>query len=151
MERTIEQRLNIKFCVKLKKTPTETLQIINEVYGEEALSRTQVFQWHKNFREGRDDVHDEQRAGRPSTSHTDPNVQKVREVLNTDCRRRMNIRAIAEEVGMDKMNVHDIVENDLGMRKICAKLVPNYLTDEQKERRLPDTAPLNFFLFPKVK
>ena len=103
MERIIKQRVNIKFCVKLKKTPAETLQMINEVYGEDALSRTQVLQWHKNFREGRDDVHDEQRAGRPSTSHTDPNVQKVRDALNSD--RRLSIRAIAEEVGIDKMTV----------------------------------------------
>lgn len=134
MERTIEQRFSIKFCVKLKKTATETLQMIQEAYGEDALSRTQVFQWHQNFREGRDDVHDEQRAGRPSTSHTDTNVQKVRVVLNSD--RRLSIRAIADEVRIDKMTVHNIIHNDLGMRKICAKLVPKHLTDDQKERRV---------------
>jgi len=108
--------------------------MINEVYGEDSLSRAQVFQWHKNFREGRDDVHDEPRGGRPSTSHTDPNVQKVRDVLNAD--RRLSIRAIAEDVGIDKMTVHDIIKNSLGMRKICAKLVPKLLTDEQKGRRV---------------
>jgi len=121
MERTIEQRFSIKFCVQLNKTATETLQMIQEAYGEDALSRTQVFQWHKNFREGRDDVHDKQRVGPPSTSHTDTNVQKVRDVLNSD--RRLSIRAIADEVGIDKMTVHNIIKNDLGMRKICAKLV----------------------------
>ena len=92
----------------------------------------------------------------------------MRDVLNTD--RRLSIRAITEEVGIDKMTVYDIVKNDLGMGKICAKLVPKHLTDEQKERRVavasetldrlltepdifdsPDTAPPDFFLFPKIK
>lgn len=108
--------------------------MIQEAYGEDALSRTRVFQWHKNFWEGRDDVHDKQRVGPPSTSHTDTNVQKMRDVLNSD--RRLSIRAIADEVGIDKMTVHNIIKNDLGMRKICAKLVPKHLTDEQKERRV---------------
>jgi hypothetical protein len=110
MERTIEQRFSIKFCVKLKKTATETLQMIQEAYGEDALSRNQVFQWHKKFREGRDDVHDKQRVGPPSTSHMDTNVQKVHDVLNND--RRLSIRAIADEVGIDKMTVHNIIKND---------------------------------------
>ncbi|KAG8272491.1 hypothetical protein J6590_039198 [Homalodisca vitripennis] len=34
MQSTIEQRFSIKFCVKLKKTATETLQMIQEAYGE---------------------------------------------------------------------------------------------------------------------
>ncbi|XP_054709439.1 protein GVQW3-like [Uloborus diversus] len=119
MGRTIEQRVNIKFYVKLKKTPTKTLQMINKVYGEEALSRTLVFQFHKNFREDCDNVHDEQRAGRPSTSHTDSNVQKVRDVLNTD--RRLSIRAIAKEVGIDMMTVHDIVPERSGHEKDLCK------------------------------
>ncbi|XP_050527794.1 protein GVQW3-like [Daktulosphaira vitifoliae] len=134
MERTIEQRVSIKFCVKLKKTATETLKMIQEAFGEDALSRTQVFEWHKNFRDGREDVHDEQRIGRPVSTHTDANVKKVRDVLNND--RRLSIRMIADEVGIDKMTVHNIITNDLGMRKICAKLVPKVLTDEQKERRV---------------
>ncbi|XP_046686723.1 protein GVQW3-like [Homalodisca vitripennis] len=108
--------------------------MIQEAYGEDALSRTQVFRWYKNVREGRDDVYDKQRVGPPSTSHTDTNVQKVRDVLNSD--RRLSIVAIADEIGIDKMTVQNIIKNDLGMRKICAKLVPKHLTDEQKNRRV---------------
>ncbi|GFY04546.1 nicotinate-nucleotide pyrophosphorylase [Trichonephila clavipes] len=35
----------------------------------------------------------------------------------------------------DKMVVHKIISEDLGMRKICAKLVPKVLTDVQKQDR----------------
>jgi hypothetical protein len=34
----IEQRTNIKFLAKLKKTATETYQLLHEVYGEDTLS-----------------------------------------------------------------------------------------------------------------
>ncbi|GFT71176.1 mariner Mos1 transposase [Trichonephila clavipes] len=42
---------------------------------------------------------------------------------------------IAEQLGMDKMVVHKIIREDLGMRKICTKHVPKVLTDVQKQNR----------------
>jgi hypothetical protein len=36
------QRTAIKFCVKLKKTATETFQMLESAYGEECLSKTSV-------------------------------------------------------------------------------------------------------------
>jgi hypothetical protein len=37
MDVRFEQRVNIKFCVKLGKTATETLQLLRDAYGDEAL------------------------------------------------------------------------------------------------------------------
>ena len=34
------------------------------------------------------------------------------------------------------MTVHTIITENLAMRKICAKLVPKVLTDDQKQRRV---------------
>jgi hypothetical protein len=34
----------MKFCVKLKKTVTETSEMLRSAYGEECLSRTSVFE-----------------------------------------------------------------------------------------------------------
>jgi len=39
----VEQRVNVKFCVKLAKSATETYDLLKKVYGDEFLSRTQVF------------------------------------------------------------------------------------------------------------
>jgi len=91
-----------------------------------------VFKWHKLFKDGRESVEDESRAGRPLTSRTDNNVQRVREVLNSD--RRLSVRMIAYRI--DKMTVYTIITENLAMRKICAKLVPKILTDDQKQRRM---------------
>ena len=54
---SIEQRINLKFLVRLGKTPTETFNLLQEVYGD--AKRTRIFVWHKRFREGREDVEDE--------------------------------------------------------------------------------------------
>jgi len=79
------------------------------------------------FKDGRESVEDEQRAGRPSSSRTENNVARVKAVLDRD--RRLNVRLIAEELGLPKTDVHRIITEDLHMRKICAKLVPNNLSD----------------------
>ena len=38
-----EQRIFIKFCSKIGKTATETYQLLQQAYGEDAMGRTQVF------------------------------------------------------------------------------------------------------------
>ena len=40
----VEQRVDVKFCVKLGKSAIETYDLMKKVYGDECLSRTQVFE-----------------------------------------------------------------------------------------------------------
>jgi hypothetical protein len=42
---------------------------------------------------------------------------------------------IAKMVNMDKEIVRHILHDQLNMRNICAKMVPKYLTQEQKDNR----------------
>jgi hypothetical protein len=70
-------RVCIKFCVKLGKYATKTLEMLDEAFGEHSLSRTPVFEWHSRFRAGRVSVEDDRRSGRPSTSKTTENVEKT--------------------------------------------------------------------------
>ena len=46
MDQRKEQRVCIKFCDNLGKSATETLKMIQLGFGDQSLSRTQVFQWH---------------------------------------------------------------------------------------------------------
>jgi hypothetical protein len=41
MDVLFEQRVNITFCVKLRKTATETLQLLRDSYGDEAFSQAE--------------------------------------------------------------------------------------------------------------
>ena len=53
-----EQRVSAKFCVKLGKFVTETYDLLKKFYGDECLPRTQVFEWFKRFKEGREEIGD---------------------------------------------------------------------------------------------
>lgn len=58
MQRLIEQRVAIKFYVKLEKSAVETFPMIKTAFGGDCLSERQVYQWHKAFFEGREEVSD---------------------------------------------------------------------------------------------
>jgi len=71
-------------------------------------------------------VEDEPRVGRPSTSKMDNNVETVR----SD--RRLTLRMISSELNLNRFTIHQILTQDLEMRKVCTKMVPKNLTTEQK-------------------
>jgi transposase len=71
--RLLEQRINIKFCAKLGKSASETLKMLTKVYGADVTKKSSVFEWHKRFKEGLEDVKDDERTGRPKTHRTDEN------------------------------------------------------------------------------
>ena len=128
---TIEQRINIKFCVKLGKTAAETLKMLRDVYGHSSMSRTRVFERHKRFVEGRED---DPKSRRLCTSMTDANIEKVRQLVPSD--HRLTIHVIANKVVMHKETIRTILVDTLGMRKVCAKMVPRLSTEEQKVQQL---------------
>jgi transposase len=130
----MEQRVNIKFCVKVGKTPAETYEMLQNVYGDESSSRSSVFEWFKRFKDGREDHQDDPRSGRPSTSRNADTVENVPEMVTRD--RRLALRVMLDELNINKETIRQILHEDLRKRKICAKFVPHSLTDEQKQRRL---------------
>ena len=138
--------------------------MLTKAYGESAMSKTRVYEWYKRFQDGREDVEDDERPGRPSTSTTDENVEKVKEMAMND--RRITIREVADDDDISIGSCHEIFSNVLGMKRVAAKFVPKLLNFEQKQRRMevaqesltmpqppysPDMAPCDFFLFPKIK
>jgi hypothetical protein len=63
MDGKIEKRVCIKFCVKLSKSATETLEMRHEAFGEHSLSQTAVFEWHSCFNAGRVSFEDDTSSG----------------------------------------------------------------------------------------
>ncbi|XP_068528923.1 histone-lysine N-methyltransferase SETMAR-like [Anas acuta] len=104
--------------------------MIKEAYGDAAMGRLGVFEWHKLFREGRERVEDDNRSGRPLTSKKNENVSRVKNLLNHD--RRMSIRIIADDLSIPQTQVFEMVKENLAMRKLGAKFVPRVLSEEQK-------------------
>jgi hypothetical protein len=103
-----------------------TYEKIQRAYGEHSLSRAQVFRWHKSFLEGREQVEDEPRAGRLSTSKTDDNVERETSLVRSD--RPLTLRMIIGELSLNQFTFHQILTKDLNIRIVCAKMVPKNLT-----------------------
>ena len=85
-------------------------------FREEAMGRTQTYERWKRFKEGRTSIDDDLRSGQPSTSKTDDNVAKVREVIRSN--RRLTVREVAEEVSISKTVCHEILTENLGMQDL---------------------------------
>ena len=127
-----EQRVCIKFCVKLGKSATETFDMLRQAFHDHALGRTQVFGWHARFKSGRESVEDDERSGRPVTSRTPENVNKISELIHED--RRQTINELSALVGIGYGVCQEILTEDLNMRRIAAKFVPRLLTADQSQR-----------------
>ena len=52
---TLEEQYAIEFCFKLGKNPTETYGMLQTAFGSSCMNWASVFEWHKRFKEGRDD------------------------------------------------------------------------------------------------
>ncbi|CAF3770829.1 unnamed protein product [Rotaria sordida] len=77
-----------RFYIKVRTALyIEPIVIHNElriVFGDEAPSLTTVQTWSKWFREGRVEVEDEERPGRPITKTTSKNIRQVCDLINDD-------------------------------------------------------------------
>ena len=112
----IDQRICIKFCVKTKIKCSDAFRI---------LDRSNVYRWYKLFSEGREDVNDEERAGRSSTSTTDENIDKVKKIVLVN--RRITFREVAEDLNIPIGSCHSVFTNDFGMTQVAAKFVSKLL------------------------
>jgi transposase len=96
-----EQRTNIKFLVKLRKSGSEIREMLVQVYRDNVMKKTAVYKWVTRFSEGRESVTDEERSGRPATSRAEENIAEVRQIVREN---RLTVRR-TEEANMDRETV----------------------------------------------
>jgi hypothetical protein len=130
MEIQVEQRICLKFCYSNKIWASAALKMLETAYEDSALSRARVFDWYKSFKEGRTSVENLSHERRPATSVNDENIEKVKEIVLEN--RRVTEREIASELGISNGSAHTIIHDVLGMRRVCARLVPKLLNFLQK-------------------
>ncbi|GFV26178.1 HTH_48 domain-containing protein [Trichonephila clavipes] len=91
MFKTIDQpadceiRSVIRFLTAKNVSAAEIHRQISDVYDPNAMSSSKVHKWVRAFKDGRENVHDEPRSGRPSVI-TDDLVKAVDEKIHEDRR-----------------------------------------------------------------
>ena len=124
-----EVRSVIRFLNAKGERPAEIHRQIVTVYGD-VMNRQNVAKWCREFSEGRTDVHDEQRSGRPSLI-SDDLLQKIEGELRAN--RRVTMRELHHIIPeVSKTTIHEAVTAKLRYRKLCARWVPKMLTDDHK-------------------
>src|SRR5215469_6009725 len=118
----------IRFLLARNNNAAEIHRQLCEVYGPNVMSDSNVRQWCRLFKEGRTNVHDEERSGRPSVI-TDDVVEKVNTTI------RGNHCFTISELSLEfpqvlRSVIYDIVTEKLGYKKPCARWVPKILTKE---------------------
>jgi len=123
-----------KFCCKVDFSATKTVELIQKAYGDAALSRTTISEWHRRFRGGRESAKGDESSGRPTTSRTDDNIAAVDKIVKED--RNVTSRLISHTLGVPKTVVLRILREDLKKRKVCSRFVQHALTREQMDERV---------------
>ena len=89
----IEYRAVIRYLYLKGKTGQEIHCELNNVYGSSAPSYAQVKFWVVEFKRGRTSLEDETRSGRPSDATDEEMCNKVRDLVYSD--RRIKVEEIA--------------------------------------------------------
>jgi hypothetical protein len=107
------------FYQKLGKTATETYEMLQQSFGETALSRSKTSEWYSRFKNGRTSIDDDPHTGRPSTARTNETVDRVNAVIRGN--RRLTIREIADELNLLYGTNQAILTQYLGIRRVSEK------------------------------
>ena len=129
----VEYRAVIQYLYLKGKTDQEIHCELTNVYGSSAPSYAQVKFWVGEFKRGRTSLEDETRSGRPSDATDEEMCKKVRDLVYSD--RRVKVEEIANALHISHGSVSTILHDRLGMRKLTARWVPKSLSDEQMATR----------------
>lgn len=129
----IEHRAVIKYLNKKGLPPKDIHQDMVSTLGESAPSYSSVKKWVAEFKRGRESIKDDPRSGRPTSSTTKENIDKICDLVLGD--RRLTIGKIAEITNISYGRVQHIITEELGFHKVSARWVPRLLSAEQKRVR----------------
>ncbi len=99
----------IKFLVKLEKTGTEIMLMLNNMYGEVTVTKLAIYDKIQRFRDGRENVNDDLMCGQHIETRIPSNVKHVKQLLDSD--RHLSIRDVTDELLINFETIRLIVKD----------------------------------------
>lgn len=127
-------RYYIKIRCKLAITPVDIHNELVLALGDSAPSYRTVARWASEFNNGREDVKDDPRSGRPVTTVTTANIERIRELIENDP--HITYDEIEAETSINQFSIHEIIHGTLKLKKIVSRWVPHELTPKNRQDRL---------------
>jgi hypothetical protein len=150
-DKNLEQWINKVLCEDWYSA-SETLALLTLTYGEHAMKKSSVSEWHRRFKGGRGDLQDDPRSGQPKMRRTSANAYRVQTLVRSD--RRLGVRLIAEDPtsGLpDKWILHHDNAPAHEASRVLEFLAKKSITKMDHPLYSYDLAPCDFWLFPKLK
>ena len=99
-----------------------------------AKSRAQTFRCHARFKSGVETIEDEATPGRPFSVRNEGLIAKVRKRIQEE--RCVTVRMMADEFGVNRDMICQILVEDLDKSKVASRFVPHELSDDQRHERV---------------
>jgi [histone H3]-lysine36 N-dimethyltransferase SETMAR len=132
------EKEHLRFYIKTRTILEVSAKTIHEeltlAYGSDVVSYSTVQKWAKLFRDGRMEVEDDLRCGRPVSVVTEENIDLVRDIIEEDPHATYD--DIAKESELSHWSINVIIHEHLKLEKISSRWVPHDLTDQQKRNRV---------------
>ncbi|UYV64391.1 tag-180 [Cordylochernes scorpioides] len=135
---TCELRSVIRFFTAKNETAVNIHRNLVSVYGEGCMSIQMVRRWRSWFLEGRQNVHDDERSGRPVTATDNAAVAAIRNVVEAD--RRVTIDEIMIRllpgIEIGRSSIGTIMLDVLDFCKVCARWATRLVSENHKQQRM---------------
>ena len=102
---SVEQRIITKFCVRMGKSATETFEIFEACIRKLNVIKNASFWVALSLQRRQGSAEDDERCGRPVTSHTNENIKNESAVICAN--RQQRICEIAQSMGYQRLYVSE--------------------------------------------
>jgi len=92
--------------------------MLKTVFREQAMGRSQTFQWFSQFKARRTSTDDDERSGRPVSSSKPEMIERARLIIPED--RRRTTDEVSMLVGISHGTCHKILTEDLKVRRVAS-------------------------------
>ena len=130
----IEHRTVIKFSTWKGLNTTKIRKELDNVYKDSAPSYRTVAKWVAEFMDPERGFEDAPRMDHPSTITANENIEAVERIVMRD--QQISIRCLAEELAIPKTSIHEIMNNHMGMKKVCTRWILKLFTRIQRANRV---------------
>lgn len=129
---SVQYRSVIRFLFLKGKSREEIIAELSAVYGDECPSKATIYRWFNSFRDGRTSVLDEEKPGRPGEI-AEGISGRLKIIVENE--RRITTRELTARLNVSKGTISTLL-SEYGIRKLCSRFVPRFLTAEMRDRRL---------------
>jgi hypothetical protein len=131
-DKNLEQWIIIRFCVKIGKSASETLALLTVAYVEYAMKKSSIFEWHRRFKEGRENGQNDPKSGQPKTQRTGANMERVhctRKTVNQQCYLEMltGLRESVQRKTPQYGLTNGVSTMAMPLRMMCQKFASSWL------------------------